>query len=322
MQPAHGLPPLQAQQPPAEGRRPRRRSGRRRPDRVDRRPHRGHAEDRRLLPALLGRAHRDRCSSRSRASTPSSCSTPGSPPASDRTTSVSTAARAAARGSCSSSASVRACCSCSRTSRSDRAAPNPLERKSVEDSFAKSILWGFTVAAESGGHVLVDATDFLLRDVTGAGSALRPGTYRVDRTRSVFYLPRTKAFPKNTEIEMTLTFANDAAGGRGGGGGGPAQGPPADRRRRAAGRRRWRARRRPLLRVGRERHADGRSRDDARARVARRTAGQQLQAALRRSARRLRRPHLRRLQRADRRADAACVSSAAIGSRRRIRPRR
>jgi len=40
----------------------------------------------------------------------------------------------------------------------------------------------------------------------------------------VFYLPRTKGFPKNTEIEMTLTFANDAAGGRGGGGG-PAQGP-------------------------------------------------------------------------------------------------
>jgi hypothetical protein len=102
---------------------------------------------------------------------------------------------------------------------------NALERKSVEDSFAKSVLWGFAVAAESGGHVLVDATDFLLRDVTGAGNALRPGNYRVDRTRSVFYLPRTKGFPKNTEVEMTLTFANDAAGGRGGGGGGPAQGP-------------------------------------------------------------------------------------------------
>jgi len=101
---------------------------------------------------------------------------------------------------------------------------NALERKSVEDSFAKSVLWGFAVAAESGGHVLVDATDFLLRDVTGAGNALRPGNYRVDRTRSVFYLPRTKGFPKNTEVEMTLTFANDAAGGRGGGGG-PAQGP-------------------------------------------------------------------------------------------------
>jgi len=104
--------------------------------------------------------------------------------------------------------------------------PNPAERKSVEDSFARSVLWGFAVAAESSGHVLVDASDFLLRDVTGAGNALRPGNYRVDRTRSAFYMPRTKAFPKNTEVEMTLTFVNDAAGGRGGGAGGPAQGPP------------------------------------------------------------------------------------------------
>jgi Met-zincin/Domain of unknown function (DUF5117) len=102
---------------------------------------------------------------------------------------------------------------------------NPAERKSVEDSFAKSVLWGFTVAAESSGHVLVDASDFLLRDIHGAGGALRPGTYRVDRGRSAFYMPRTKAFPKNTEVEMILTFASEAAGGRGGGGG-PQQGPP------------------------------------------------------------------------------------------------
>jgi hypothetical protein len=102
---------------------------------------------------------------------------------------------------------------------------NPLERKSVEDSFAKSVLWGFAVAGESNGRVLVDATDFLLRDVTGAGNSLRPGNYRLDRTRSAFYLPRTKAFPKNSEVEMTLTFVNDAAGGRGGGGAGPTQGP-------------------------------------------------------------------------------------------------
>jgi hypothetical protein len=102
---------------------------------------------------------------------------------------------------------------------------NPLERKSVEDSFAKSVLWGFAVAGEANGHVLIDATDFLLRDVTGAGNSLRPGTYRIDRTRSAFYLPRTKAFPKNTEVEMTLTFVNDTGGGRGGGGAGPTQGP-------------------------------------------------------------------------------------------------
>ena len=104
---------------------------------------------------------------------------------------------------------------------------NPAERRSVEDSFAKSVLWGFTVAAESGGRALVDATDFLVRDGHGAGNALGAGgVYHVDRTRSAVYLERTKAFPKNTEIEVTLTFVNEAAGGRGGFGGGPAQGPP------------------------------------------------------------------------------------------------
>ncbi|HUB81357.1 MAG TPA: zinc-dependent metalloprotease [Bryobacteraceae bacterium] len=104
---------------------------------------------------------------------------------------------------------------------------NSAEQRSVADSFAKSVLWGFTVAAESNGRVLVDASDFFLRDGQGAAAALRPGNYRVDRTRSAFYLDRTKAFPKNSEIEVTLTFVNEAPGGRGGGGGGPAQGPPA-----------------------------------------------------------------------------------------------
>ena len=104
---------------------------------------------------------------------------------------------------------------------------NPAERRSVEDSFAKSVLWGFTVAAESNGRVLVDATDFFVRDGHGAGSSLGagPAAYRVDRTRSAVYMPRTKAFPKNTEIEVTLTFTNETGGGRGGGAG-PAQGPP------------------------------------------------------------------------------------------------
>src|SRR6478736_2528653 len=102
---------------------------------------------------------------------------------------------------------------------------NPLERKSVEDSFAKSILWGFTVAAESNGRIVVDATDFFMRDLVNAAGRLRPGNYRVDRTRSAFYLPNTRNFPKNTEVDMTLTFVNEQSGGGGGGGGGPVQGP-------------------------------------------------------------------------------------------------
>ena len=101
--------------------------------------------------------------------------------------------------------------------------PNVLERQAVEDSFAKSVLWGFTAAAESGDRVLVDATDFFLRDVHGAAGGLRPGTYRVDRSRSTFFLPNTKGFPKNTEVDLLLTFVNDAVAPRGGAG--PAQGP-------------------------------------------------------------------------------------------------
>jgi len=103
---------------------------------------------------------------------------------------------------------------------------NPAERRSVEDSFAKSILWGFTVGAETNGRTLVDATDFFVRDGSGAGIALSAATaYKVDRTRCAVDLARTKAFPKNTEIEVTLTFTNES-GGRGDAGGAPTQGPP------------------------------------------------------------------------------------------------
>ncbi len=42
---------------------------------------------------------------------------------------------------------------------------NADERLAVKDAFAESTLWGFEVAAEEGGRVLVDATNFYLRDV-------------------------------------------------------------------------------------------------------------------------------------------------------------
>jgi hypothetical protein len=93
------------------------------------------------------------------------------------------------------------------------------ERRAVEEAFAKSVLWGFTVGAESGGRVLVDATDFLLRDVHGVTQRLRPAAYRVERSRSAVNLPRTRAFPKNSEIDVTLTFVSEG-GNEGAAGGG------------------------------------------------------------------------------------------------------
>src|SRR6202451_4169795 len=37
--------------------------------------------------------------------------------------------------------------------------PDALERRAVEESFAQSVIWGFTVEAEDGDRVLVDATN-------------------------------------------------------------------------------------------------------------------------------------------------------------------
>jgi hypothetical protein len=89
------------------------------------------------------------------------------------------------------------------------------ERKAVRDSFAESILWGFKVEAEDGDRVLVDATDFFLRDTHRVPETLRKtkqGAYKLDASRCVMYLPRTKNFPLNTEVEATLTFAGDEPG--------------------------------------------------------------------------------------------------------------
>ena len=86
------------------------------------------------------------------------------------------------------------------------------EQRAVEQSFAQSTIWGFEIKAESNGYVLVDATDFLLRDALMVASRLRSmrqGNYSLDRTRSAIYLPRSKNFPENTELETTVTFVNN-----------------------------------------------------------------------------------------------------------------
>lgn len=129
---------------------------------------------------------------------------------------------------------------------------NPDEKKAVENSFAKSVLFGFSPAAIEGDKILVDLTTFLIRDAqkigdrlgTGAGnpgSAQAAGTrgrgaaggrggaagggYRIDETRSAVYLENTRNFPKNTEFEALITFAGSGGGGGFGRGGGIAADP-------------------------------------------------------------------------------------------------
>jgi len=87
--------------------------------------------------------------------------------------------------------------------------------RSVEESFAESVLAAFPIVAEENGRYLIDVTDFFLQDVfnvRGVIQRTQQGSFRLDRNRSAIYPPRTKAFPKNTEIEAVLTFESDAPG--------------------------------------------------------------------------------------------------------------
>lgn len=88
---------------------------------------------------------------------------------------------------------------------------NPLERQSVKDAFAPSVIWGFEVLAEKGDSVLVDATDFFLRDardVIGTIASRGQGDFTLDQSRSAFFLESTETFPENIEVEVMLTFTS------------------------------------------------------------------------------------------------------------------
>ena len=81
----------------------------------------------------------------------------------------------------------------------------------VAESFPTSIIAALDIVAEDPGRLLVDATDFLLRDVM-VGPILRGaelGDFRPDASRSALNFERTGAFPRNTELEAILTFASD-----------------------------------------------------------------------------------------------------------------
>lgn len=93
---------------------------------------------------------------------------------------------------------------------------NVAEKIAVEQSFAQSVIWGFAIEAETNGVVLVDATNFLLRDAMNVSLTLKnalQGTYNLDQSRCGLYLKQTKNFPLNTEFESTVTFVNEGKAG-------------------------------------------------------------------------------------------------------------
>ena len=94
---------------------------------------------------------------------------------------------------------------------------NELERKSVSEAFATSVLFGFPIKETKDGNHIIDLTPFLMQDTHGVARKLKQmkeGTYKLDKTRNAIWMERTKAFPKNCEFEAMLTYVGEPTGRR------------------------------------------------------------------------------------------------------------
>lgn len=97
------------------------------------------------------------------------------------------------------------------------AANNPAHVRTIAESFPPSTPGSLPIIAHHGGRTLVDATDFFMRDwndVSGTIAQANEGTYSVARDRSNIYMPYTRAFPLNSEIDVSLTFAAQGKAGQ------------------------------------------------------------------------------------------------------------
>jgi hypothetical protein len=93
---------------------------------------------------------------------------------------------------------------------------NPAQLRSVEESFPPSTVASLPLLAAEQGRLLVDATDLVVRDWTGVPAALSAsgqGKYSLAGDRSSVDWAHTRAFPANTELGASLTFATDGTPG-------------------------------------------------------------------------------------------------------------
>ena len=92
---------------------------------------------------------------------------------------------------------------------------NAAEQASIDEAFADSVIAGFPVVALEGASVLIDYSAFLLSDIHNISGQLentKQGSYKPDAMRSGVYLPRSKAFEDNIELEALVTFGGSKPG--------------------------------------------------------------------------------------------------------------
>ena len=92
---------------------------------------------------------------------------------------------------------------------------NTLENKAVDQAFARSVLYGFKILKSENDIHYIDLTPFILQDAHGVSLRLKnrnSGSYSLDLSKSAVDLERTKAFPKNIEFDIMLTFVGNPRG--------------------------------------------------------------------------------------------------------------
>ena len=92
---------------------------------------------------------------------------------------------------------------------------NSAEHKSIDEAFADSVIWGFEIVEETDTTIAVKYSEFLFSDIHGISERLSSsgqGGYSADKSRSGIYMPRTKSFSHNTELEALVTFGGSPKG--------------------------------------------------------------------------------------------------------------
>jgi hypothetical protein len=87
---------------------------------------------------------------------------------------------------------------------------NAAHQRSVAERFPRAPWPRCPSWGGEGGRIVVDATDFFVRDWMDVPRTLQragQGAYAVARDRSGLYRPQHPELPRNTEVDVSLTFA-------------------------------------------------------------------------------------------------------------------
>ena len=94
---------------------------------------------------------------------------------------------------------------------------NKLENKAVEEAFARSVLFSFDIIKKKNNKYIIYLSPLLINDAHGVTQRLESsssGIYTLNKSMSAIELSRTKAFPKNIEFDVILTFTGNPLGSK------------------------------------------------------------------------------------------------------------